>query len=193
MDLIAVSPESEYANEAWLIADLLDAGLSRYHVRKPGWSSEQCFELLLRIPLRCRSRVSVHQYSEQVAEFGLGGFHYRDGAQVRAVSGARCASKSLHSLDYLDTHLAALDYAFLSPIFPSISKVGYAPSWDNVELNTALTAKRAAAKVYALGGMSLENSERSLELGFDGVVLHGALWASTDPVRYVEAFRKVVV
>lgn len=57
---------------------------------------------------------------------------------------------SLHSLQELSEDLQGLDYAFLSPIFDSISKPGYTAAFDAEALRDALS--KATCPIIALGG-----------------------------------------
>ena len=70
------------------------------------------------------------------------------------------------------------------------SKTGYSSDWSFDELRSVLSKERSA-KVYALGGLDINNFEEALGLGFDGVVLHGALWRTADPVEVLAQFRRI--
>ena len=198
MQLLAVSPESEYPNEASLIAHLLDAGLARYHLRKPDWKAVQCAKLLEHVPAGLRQRISIHQHHELAETFGVG-VHFKDGmlgGRLQAVvprwpatAGTPAFSRSLHHLQSIESDTANLQYAFLSPVFASISKSGYAPTWTEAELCDVLSKPRRV-QLYALGGIRTANSRRAMDYGFDGVVLHGSLWQSADPFKAFQHFRK---
>ncbi len=204
MDLLVVSPESEYANEAELIVRLFDAGLCRYHLRKPAWSMEQCAALLQEIPAAYHARISTHQYHRLIEMFEVG-VHFKEAvvhasagdAEPRVIGGyvpecvPQIKSRSLHGIQNLRMHLRGIDYAFLSPIFPSISKENYSPTWSESELCAALKPS-FAAKVYALGGITPTHVGCALKYGFDGVVLHGVLWQAAEPLTIFEAVGKKV-
>jgi thiamine-phosphate pyrophosphorylase len=181
----------------------LSAGLDRYHLRKPEWDAAHCAELIAAIPCELHRRISIHQHHELAQTFKVG-IHFKEEVAVRASAchdqtsnGAQGYtplpySRSIHQLDDLDMHLEGYDYAFLSPVFPSISKPGYQAQWTDAQLRDALALPRVA-QIYALGGITVGNTDRALELGFDGVVLHGSLWQSTDLLTAFEAFRKEAV
>ncbi len=59
-------------------------------------------------------------------------------------------STALHDLQQLDVKYGALDYAFLSPIFDSISKEGYQAAFDLNDLTTCIAA--CNIPLIALGG-----------------------------------------
>lgn len=59
-------------------------------------------------------------------------------------------STAFHDLQQLDVEYGALDYAFLSPIFDSISKAGYQAAFDFDDLTTCIAACNIPS--VALGG-----------------------------------------
>ena len=184
MQVIAVSPESEYRNEANLIVRLLDAGLSRYHLRKPEWTVTQCAGLLDQLPKDFHSQLSIHQCYELTESYAVS-IHLKDDHLVHS----RARSRSLHDLPSIREVAGELEYAILSPVFPSISKKGYAPTWSDAELGKALEEPRGL-KLFALGGITATNAGIAIGLGFDGVVLYGSLWQAVDPVEAFRVFRK---
>ena len=162
---------------------LLDAGLDRYHVRKPQWSTAEYAALIEQIPADMHARLSIHQAYSLAEAYGVA-------IHLKAASWHPSArSRSLHRLESLAQQLDGFEYAFLSPVFASISKQGYAPQWPASQLRDVVTAPRNA-RLYALGGISAANAKQALECGFDGVVLHGSLWHAADPLRAFQAVQK---
>ncbi len=190
MDVLAVSPGSDYAGESASAIRLLENGLARYHLRKPDWTAGQTAGFIRQLPGDLQSRVSIHQHHELADAFPVG-LHYKDGADPISAKPPEEAvvSRSLHRLADLGDACAGMKYVFLSPVFPSISKPGHAPDWAPGDLSAAISAERSA-RIYALGGIHPGNSAEALRLGFDGVVLHGALWQSSDPVEVLSLFRR---
>uniref|UniRef100_A0A0G4I3P9 Thiamine phosphate synthase/TenI domain-containing protein n=1 Tax=Chromera velia CCMP2878 TaxID=1169474 RepID=A0A0G4I3P9_9ALVE len=86
------------------------------------------------------------------------------------------------------------DYAFLSPIFPSISKEGYRPgafsSLPGNELQRRLCG--VPFPVFALGGISEKNVLSEKLKGFAGVGLLGSVWQSPDPVAAFSEIREML-
>ncbi len=202
LDLLAVSPAEAFAEEALLIERLLDAGLVRYHLRKPDVSVQGCAQLLETLPSACRARVVLHQHYELVEMYGLGGIHVKDvdaadavGARWRRRIEGGVFSRSLHRIEDLNTNRCEWDAVFLSPVFPSLSKAGYRADWTEAALRDAVQSSNTAGagKVYALGGIDATNGPKCAALGFQGVVLHGALWQSADPVEVFKRIRKVFI
>jgi len=91
-------------------------------------------------------------------------------------------STSFHSLGQLDEDYGSLDYAFLSPMFDSISKSKYySAGFDTEELRTTLKALHFP--VIALGGIDDNKISRLHKLGFKGAAILGAIWNSEDPIN----------
>jgi thiamine-phosphate pyrophosphorylase len=121
----------------------------------------------------------------------LQGIHYkeRDRPQppLPRVSPGLSQSTSLHSLQEVLQDWKNLDYAFLSPIFDSISKEGYsAAGFPPQELCSAL--QRAPMPVLALGGVDIDKVPVVRSMGFQGIGLLGAVWSSDDPLAALQAF-----
>ncbi len=194
MSVVVISPEKPDPREPLVLAQLLDAGLPRYHVRKPAWSALELEQWILFLPDWCRSRLVLHQHHHLVEKLGLGGVH----APAGTVAGGACPepaeradpgpsgfrSRSCHNLDELTASLGRYDSLFFSPVFPSISKPGYAPPADRDEAAlTALLQSPRTTEVLALGGITAANAASCLARGFNGVAVLGAIWQAADPVR----------
>lgn len=105
----------------------------------------------------------------------------------RVVAPGLTQSTSLHSLKAVRHDWQNLDYAFLSPVFDSISKQGYtAAAFDPQELSDAL--QHAHMPVYALGGVSVDKVALVHSMGFRGIGLLGAVWGSADPPAALQPF-----
>ncbi|MDA0347481.1 MAG: thiamine phosphate synthase [Verrucomicrobia bacterium] len=197
-EIIVLSPETHYLDEAAWVVKLFEAGLSRFHLRKPGMDDDALSQYIQGIPKEWRAKLVVHQAYDLVNQFGLGGRHIKDdvtqlecvGLWQDSCSKGQSLSRSVHRLGDLDGSLNQWDYLFLSPVFPSISKAGYKPSWEIAELRSALLSfKRVCStQVYALGGIEPSTISSCHEMGFDGVALLGAIWQSSNPL---ESFLKL--
>lgn len=101
-------------------------------------------------------------------------------AAANAAAAGSTVSTSFHSLQQLRTDWGpALSYAFLSPIFDSISKEGYsAARFDRRELRHVL---QCPFPVVALGGITPENIQDTEHMGFAGAAVIGSVWQAKDP------------
>nr|WP_262898425.1 thiamine phosphate synthase [Hymenobacter negativus] len=174
-----------------MLTNLLDAGLPSLHLRKPGWPAAQVETLIRAIPTPFHKRLVLHEHPELVRQYHLGGLHLT-GAQ-RAATGPRPSlrsgqtlSTSLHSLAEIRRHRRRYDYVFLSPIFNSISKQGYASGFQLPEVQKCLellaTRVGYCPHVLALGGVAAENIGLLPSAGFAGAAVLGTIWQSIDPV-----------
>ena len=72
------------------------------------------------------------------------------------------------------------NYVFLKNIFDCIEFKDEKSSFSTQQLEMAAKAGLIDKKVYALGGMSLENLKMAKDLGFGGVVICGDIWNRFD-------------
>jgi thiamine-phosphate pyrophosphorylase len=205
MKFVVVSPEQDQPHEHEVLECLFAAGLERYHLRKPHASRAELDAYLQRVPAQWCGRVVLHQHHELVERFGLGGKHWRDDGVGQGIpnppfpkrrvkdNAPYLVSRSCHDLATLRTALGGFDTIFFGPVFPSISKPGYAPAAGVVgEALGAILRMRTVAErrteVIAIGGINAATAPRAEQLGFDGIAVLGAVWEATDPVT---AFRKI--
>ena len=127
MKIVVITAPEFLQGEAGAVAALLDAGVWRIHVRKPGAGASEMSALLDEIPERCRSSISLHDCHELAVRYGLGGVHL-NGRNPRPPHGfSGLVSRSCHSFSELSEYASICDYMFLSPVFDSISKQGPMP------------------------------------------------------------------
>lgn len=92
-------------------------------------------------------------------------------------------STSFHNLEEAASdQWGALDYAFLSPVFDSISKVGY-PSAGFNPAAVAWVTGRNSVPLIALGGITAERVGQVAAMGFRGVAVIGTVWGADDPLK----------
>ena len=101
-------------------------------------------------------------------------------------------STSFHALAEISRCRRRYDYVFLSPIFDSISKAGYASQFDLAALQTSLQQLAARPSYYppvlALGGITSQNTKLVQQMGFAGAAVLGAVWQRADPVAAWRAY-----
>ena len=85
-------------------------------------------------------------------------------------------TRSCHSLEEIIKYKNDYDYLFLSPIFDSISKVGYKSEFNNQDLLEASEGGIIDEKVIALGGVTFDKIPYLKELHFGGVAMIGGLY-----------------
>lgn len=72
MKIVVITDSGFLPGEAEAIVSLLDAGAWRIHLRKPDAGSERTAMLLEEIPVRYRSRISLHDCHGLAERYGLG-------------------------------------------------------------------------------------------------------------------------
>jgi thiamine-phosphate pyrophosphorylase len=182
VQIIIISPENLDPREVPAMGGFFEAGLERYHVRKPEWSAQDLEAWLRALPVEWRARIVLHQHHSLVGALGLGGRHEKGDSQR-----AQGPSRSCHDLSSLRRYMKAFDQVIFGPVFPSITKEGYAPApdfpWPELKSLLKRRAPQGCARVLAIGGITPAALARCAELGFDGAAVHGAIWRDADPVR----------
>jgi thiamine-phosphate pyrophosphorylase len=173
--VIVLSAPTLLADEGQTISRLLEAGVYRLHLRKPGATTAQLAAIMGSIPAQHHPNIVVHGHPELAQQFNLCGIH---GTNL-----PHAHSCSLHALSELAT-AQQYRYVFLSPIFPSISKQGHLPPFSLEECAAAV--RRTQGTVVALGGISPHTAPIARAAGFAGIAVLGAVWSAPEPVA---AFR----
>ncbi|TRX66116.1 thiamine phosphate synthase [Carboxylicivirga sp. M1479] len=197
MKPIVICYPTQLKNEIEAINALFAAGLEVMHVRKPSYSEAEMVSFIDSIDSQYHNRIVVHSHLAIVEPKSLRGVHFTsynrhliDDYSEKALP----KSISVHSMSELINLSESFNYALLSPVFESISKEGYGPAIDQSVLKNYLN-KNHGVPVLALGGIDHKNVDVAQELGFDGVVLHGHLWAQfekdSDVDGVVERFKEV--
>lgn len=172
-----------------MLEELFAAGLTTLHLRKPGASRAEVEAYLQAVPTEFHGRIMLHQHHELARDYALQGLHLpaatRETWRGAPVPGQHL-STSFHSLEELSRHRRRYHHVFLSPIFNSISKVGYSAAFPPQELQAALgrwAARRGyRPQVVALGGIDASTLGPARELGFTGAAALGAIWQHPSPV-----------
>lgn len=196
--LVLLTAPTAQPDEPRVLTELLAQGLGRLHLRKPGWPAAQLEALIRALPQQHHARLVLHAYPELVRRYCLGGLHLTGSQRAarprrpRLLPG-QTLSTSFHSLAEIARTRRRYDYVFLSPIFDSISKEGYASNFDLGDVQRFLQAQAARSgfcpPVLALGGIEALTIGLVRQAGFAGAAVLGAVWHSADPVA---AWRRVL-
>jgi len=174
---IAITLPTFYTGESKQIEALLaDGQFDLVHLRKPQSSKEEMQKLITEIAEPWRSRLVLHEHHNLCTMYGLHGIHLnmRNPEPPRGYWGR--ISRSCHSLEEVELWKQQCDYVFLSPIFDSISKVGYTSRFTPDEIAEAARRGIIDHKVIALGGVT-EAHMRQLEAwNFGGGAMLGSVW-----------------
>lgn len=177
MRTIAITQPFFFDGEAAAIDRLFAEGrIDLLHLRKPGYTADDCRRLLDSIGPQWLGLVTTHDHFGLCAEYGLHGCHlnHRNPAPPDGHRGS--VSCSCHALDEVAMRKPRMDYLFLSPIFDSISKQGYRSAFDDATLRKAHADGIIDSKVVALGGITPDRMGLLAEYGFGGAAMLGAMW-----------------
>ncbi len=165
--VIVISNPTPITCEHQILHQLFDEGLDVFHIYKPSFSEEQTEDFIRQIPSEYHNRIVLHS---RYFKF--------------------------HSLTEVQECKENYNYAFLSPIFDSISKKGYKSKFDLKEVkvflqrhnNCSYLRKNGKRLLIALGGIDEDKIDTVNDLGFSGIALLGAIWQNKNPV---EKFKRI--
>ena len=134
--LVITSP-SFIPDEASFLHRLFVHGVDIVHLRKPGATAEECARLLDDLTSDDRRRIVIHDFFELAEPYGLKGIHLNARRSTVPDGYEGHVSRSCHSLEEVKRYKDVCDYVFLSPIFDSVSKQGYASAFTDATLRQA--------------------------------------------------------
>jgi thiamine-phosphate pyrophosphorylase len=191
MKLIVITTPAFFTGEAEAIDLLFRHGLDTLHLRKPGATADEVARLLTEIPEQWHSRIMLHDL-DLTSRFRLMGLHLNGRRPLAPDGYSGHLSAACHSVQEVIMRKPTVDYVFLSPIFDSISKVGYQSSYTTDELTRARDEGVIDRNVIAMGGISLDRIPQVAELGFGGVALLGDVWSrENDRVEFISHIDKL--
>lgn len=189
--LIVLTSEKEIENEAHKINILFENGLEILHFRKPTLDIEGYRTLLSEIETKYYNRIMLHQFHELCEEFNLRGIHIQEQPRldleeklqeyikVYKTKGFQVSS-SFHAKEDIRDCSVDFEYVLLSPVFSSISKVGYeGKGFDVNELDEF---------VVGMGGINENTLKATFDLGYKGVGVLGGIWNTNNEL---ESFKKI--
>ncbi len=124
--------------------------------------------------------ISMHQFPELVEKYNLSGFHFSYSYPYQKQIADRLkknhqVSISTHTKCEIGEYEHIMDYMFLSPLFPSVSKKEEQFLLDKEKISNYLL-KGIQSKIIALSGIHPENAAEAFDLGFDGIAVLGSIW-----------------
>jgi len=183
--MIVISESDFRPGEAAIVNTLFQAGLDLFHIRKYEASEKEIAEFIAQIEPEYREKLVLNRHHDLGMSLGLKRFHYSEKdrriwseTNWKGMDPGLVYSTSVHSLEEFNDLPAHFSYAFLSPVFDSISKPDYkAAKFDFSKRRNKET------KLIGLGGIQGNNAAQAIEMGFDGIALLGAIWNNSDPMN----------
>lgn len=190
--MIVITNPTAVANEISIIHSLFAEGLTLLHIRKPDYSERALKQFLTAIGLEVANRLVLHSHHHLANEYSINRFHLsKKQRNTSLIKSGGIYSASTHSLEEFNDLNQNFQYAFLSPIYKSISK----PDYDS-KINHLQTLEQRAnfsTKLVALGGLSSENIQKTITNGFDDAALLGAIWNSSNPLENFKKCQQIVL
>ena len=180
MKLAIMTKSTFFVEEDKILSSLFDEGLDDLHLFKPGSSPMYSERLLTLLPEDYYRKITVHDHFYLKQEYDLAGIHLDNPTDNLPDGYKGKFSRTCTDLSQLKEMKKKSQYVFLKNIFDCIEFKEEKSSFSLQQLELAAGNGLLDKKVYALGGMSLENIKIAKALGFGGVVICGDLWNRFD-------------
>ena len=200
--MIVISNPISVTNEINIIHSLFEEGLMVFHVRKPSFGDSEMKQFLSEINPNYRDRLVLHSHYHLASAFDIKRIHFSESERKATLmlpnrvtfdilksQGFRL-STSVHSIEDFNTLDNNFEYAFLSPVFPSISKENYTSKTDLFE--EIKKRENFRTQLIALGGIESKNTSQTLKNGFDNIALLGTIWNQNNPIENFKSCQKIV-
>ena len=184
---ILVSDNKQKLNETRTVKSFLSCESNLFHLRRYESLEEDVATFLSSFSEEERKQIVLNHHHFLASEFGINRLHFSEKDRIeigdekieKLHSLGFILSTSVHTVEDFEKLTSVFEYAFLSPVFDSISKENYkAVTFDLANI-------RKDIKLIALGGVTIENFNEALNLGFDGVAFLGGVWNQGNPLKYV--------
>lgn len=192
--IIVISPEELVQNETEIINQLFQEGLDLLHIRKPFIVQNEMKDFIQKIDSKFHSQLVLHSHYDVAENFNISRFHFREIDRKNGLYQSftdKTISTSVHDIESFNHLNKDWEYAFISSVFPSISKKGYGE--NSTILNDIKKRDNSNVKLIALGGINENNINEVLDNKVDGVALLGAIWENTEPLNVFRKCRQNVI
>ncbi|SFN72248.1 thiamine-phosphate pyrophosphorylase [Chryseobacterium oleae] len=193
--IVVITPEVSVQNEAEIINQLFQEGLDLLHIRKPMFIREEMKSFLDTIDKTFYAQLVLHGFYDLAMEYPVSRFHFREADRLtggfKSYANEYIISTSVHDIQTFNTLGKEWEYAFISPVFPSISKKGYGE--QSAVMEDLKHRRNHDVKLIALGGINENNISKVFENGADGAALLGGIWESEEPVHSFRKCRKKII
>ena len=180
MKLIIMTKSTFFVEEDKILTTLFEAGLDNLHLYKPGSEPIYSERLLTLLPDDYYGKITVHDHFYLKEEFHLKGIHLNNCQTEPPIGYRGNISRTCHAIDELKEAKKRSNYVFLKTLFDSQSNPHDKATLTIDELKKAARHGLIDKRVYAMGGINLDNIGTVKELGFGGVVICGDLWNRFD-------------
>lgn len=165
-----------FVEEDKILANLFEEGLENLHLYKPGAAPMFSERLLTLLGEDYHHKITVHGHFYLKEEYRMRGIHIDDAHTEPPMGYKGNISRTCHAISELKDAKKHSNYVFLHSIYDSQTNTDEKSSFTYEELKEASRKGLIDKKVYALGGMNLDNVKEAKDLGFGGIVICGDLW-----------------
>ena len=165
-----------FVEEDKILMTLFEEGLDLLHLYKPASEPIYSERLLSLIPDEYHRRIMVHDHFYLKEEYRLKGIHLNRADAEPPGNYKGTLSRTCRELGELKEAKRKSDYVFLKSLFDSQTNPEDKQSLTMAQLEAAARQGLIDKKVYAMGGMNIDNVHIARDLGFGGVVICGDLW-----------------
>ena len=176
MKLIVMTQTTFFVEEDKILMTLFEEGLDLLHLYKPASEPIYSERLLSLIPDEYHRRIMVHDHFYLKEEYRLKGIHLNRADAEPPGNYKGTLSRTCRELGELKEAKRKSDYVFLKSLFDSQTNPEDKQSLTMAQLEAAARQGLIDKKVYAMGGMNIDNVHIARDLGFGGVVICGDLW-----------------
>ncbi len=176
MKLIIMTKATFFVEEDKILTTLFDEGLEDLHLYKPGSEPIYSERLLTLLSEDYHRKITVHDHFYLKEEYGLKGIHLNNATDEPPIGYRGNVTRTCHAIDELKEAKRKSSYVFLKSLFDSQTNPADKQSFSIETLQEAARRGLIDKKVYAMGGMNLDNIQIAKDLGFGGVVICGDLW-----------------
>ena len=185
---ILISQPDDFDGEIDVLVSLFENGLQYFHLRKPQSSKEEMIKYIESIPEKYHSKIVIHSHYSLAEIFNLKGIHCTAKGRDEFYEMEHLPiQKSISTHGFCEAGMVdeSFAYAFISPVFTSISKPNYEQAFQHDALQQFLCRPHRTAFI-ALGGITPENVSVCKQMGFDGVAMIGSIWNHHNPLEQWE-------
>ena len=176
MKLIVMTQTTFFVEEDKILMTLFEEGLDLLHLYKPASEPIYSERLLSLIPDEYHRRIMVHDHFYLKEEYRLKGIHLNTADAEPPGNYKGTLSRTCRRLGELKEAKRKSDYVFLKSLFDSQTNPEDKQSLPMEQLEAAARQGLIDKKVFAMGGMNIDNVHIARDLGFGGVVICGDLW-----------------
>ena len=179
MKIVLMTKPTFFVEEDKILTALFDEGLDNLHLYKPGAAPVYSERLLTLLPDDIYSKTTVHEHFYLKEEYGLRGIHIDDATSPLPEGFKGKFSRTCASIDEIREARRKAEYVFLKDTFATTDDEK-ANQLQNARLERAADCGLIDKKVYAFGGVNIDNIRVAKELGFGGIVICNDLWDRFD-------------